>query len=242
MILFFFENLRLPMLVDVDHVKFNKLLETFSLSYIASFIFFLIVVRFQEVNNQRKIFALLEEPLRSFVDTTCSVYKHCSPLEKANAIEVEIFFRETMPTSLGDVTNYYAISAGTNITNGKITQISLISWLKKINDIFITESGELVKHYGIFLDVDTITLFEELKFTDYTRLINSANTVQINNLSSLDIPEKYRVHHEIIGKIIKQVFSNKRVFIGFRGDRYMMIKKPYINKLERCFKKTTMKC
>lgn len=102
---------------------------------------------------------------------------------------------------------------------------------KKINDTFINDSGELVKHYCMFLDVDTITLFEELKSTDYTRLVNSANTVQISNLSSLDIPGKYKVHHEIIGKITKKVFSNKRIFIGFRDNRHMMIKKPYINKI-----------
>lgn len=232
-ILFFFENLRIPMIVDLDHGNINKLLEIISLSYITSFIFFIIVVRLQEVNNQKKIFALLEEPLRLFIDANCSVYRHCNPSGKANTIELAKFFYETMPTSLGNVTNYYAISDGTNITNGNIDQLSLVAWLKKINDSFISDGGELVNNYGMFLDVRTITLMEELKFTDYTRLVNAANTIPINNLSSLDIPGKYKVHHDLVNKIIKKIFYRQRIFIGYKDERYMLIKKPYVNNLIR---------
>lgn len=222
-VLFFFDDLRFPMLVNINASNFNKLLEVISLSYITSFIFYLVVVKLQETNNQKKIHTLLEEPVRALVDSTCMLYKNCNPNHDEVAIEIESLFKKKIPSSLENLTDFYSISNGANITQGRPQQISFIAWLKKINDGFNNDAGELVKHYGMFLDVDTISLFEELKCTDYTRLINSASIAKIGNISDLGISDKYREHHQIFIKIATQVYSGRKIYIGKKDDRLILL-------------------
>ena len=60
-LIYFFENIRIPLLIDISVDNVNKLLEVLSLAYISSFVFYFIVVRLNELRISNIIYPLVAD-------------------------------------------------------------------------------------------------------------------------------------------------------------------------------------
>ncbi len=198
LIIYFIESLKIPVFLNFDPDSINKLLETFSFSftYITSFIFYLIVVVTKNREDKYKVYKILEEPLVVFINELCSVYKTKDPHPSTQSINVKELLLIQIPRIIEQKENLYTVSNGTNIVNGQITQIPWIFWFKKINDRFLSDTNDLFSKYSFFLDTETGINYEKLKISDYTRLVNSACQVNINNLGQLELHQKFKNHHD----------------------------------------------
>ena len=229
-ILYFLEDLKIPVIFDLNPEILNKLLETIAFAYITSFIFYLIVVVLKDKEDKNKVYKILEEPLTVFINELCSVYKTMNP--EPDSISVEELLLVQIPKVISQQKQLYSNSNGTRIHKGTIQQISWIEWLKKINDRFLEDTNDLFTKYSFFLDTETGLLYEKLKISDYTRLINSSCLVKINSLEQLEINSKFKTHHQSFYKIFKTVFKGKKTEIRIVNDRFSLRIEPRFKILE----------
>jgi len=219
-ILYFFEYLKIPVLFNLNPDSVNKLLETISIAYITSFIFYLIVVVTKNIEDKNKVYKILEEPFIVFINDLCAVYKTKIPQPSTESINVKELLLTQIPEIIDQKESLYANSIGTNIIDGQLTQISWIEWLKKINDRFLSDTNDLFSKYSFFLDVETGIKYEKLKISDYTRLVNSACMVRNNNLEQLELNQKFKVHHEDFLIIFQAVFKKYKNEIKYDDNRF----------------------
>lgn len=216
------ESLKTPVFFNLNHDLVNNLLETVSFAYITSFIFYLIVVVTKNIEDKNKVYKIIEEPLTVFINELCSVYKSKDPHPSTESINVKELLLMQIPEIIEQKENLYAVSNGTNIVNGQITQIPWIFWFKKINDRFLSDTNDLFNKYSFFLDTETGINYEKLKISEYMRLVDSACQVNINNLGELELHQKFKSHHEEFLKIFSTVFKNYKTEIIYDNDRYSL--------------------
>lgn len=218
-IIYFLDFLKTPVLFGLDAKLVNKFLETLSFAYITSFIFYGIVVILKKNEDRVKIYEILEEPFTVYVNQLCTVYKTKNP--PRTSISVEELLLNQIPDIINQKNDLYSVSNGTNFVQ-KPLQLSWIEWLKKINDRLLADTNDVFYKYSNFLETETGASYEKLKISNYSRLVDSANVTRIDNLSSLGLDEKFKVHHKFFLTIFKKVFKNYHTEIVYDNDRFSL--------------------